>query len=86
MAASRPTSCGFCGCPIREGEPVQVIRIGGLSDRIRCARDAQGPMDLDAIEASKHGEPVKVERATGFVRAGTLRPVLDRKLKAANDD
>jgi len=49
-AASRDLVCGYRGCAIAAGQPMQIIRIGGLPDRLRCQEHAQGPVDWTQID------------------------------------
>jgi hypothetical protein len=75
-------TCGAQGCRIDEGDPVQVIQIGGLPKRYRCAKHAEGPIDWAEVEASKRSTPPTAS-APSFVRVGEVRPRLPFDSKAA---
>jgi len=87
IAAHARTTCGFAGCRIDAGDPVQVIEIGGLPKRFRCQEHAQGKVDWDAVEASKRSEyrPSSPERGA-FTRLSRVKPPIDVKALQAGSD
>lgn len=86
IAAHGLTTCGFDGCRIEEGEPVQLIRLAGLKPKFRCQRHAHGPVDWDQVNASKTSPAPTSRQPEGFTRMSRIRTEFDPKLKAAGDD
>jgi hypothetical protein len=83
--ATARTTCGYAGCNVPEGEPVQVIQIGGLPLRFRCQAHAEGDVDWAQVEASKSAPYWSSTTTPTFTRVAEIKPPFDPKRAAAGE-
>jgi len=87
IAAHSISTCGFCGCRINAGDPVQVIELPGITRKaLRCPDHARGAVDWEAVNASRHGPVIREIERGGFTRVKQIQAPFDPKMAAAGGD
>lgn len=85
-AATGVTTCGFCGCAIAEGQPVQEIHLAGIGAKFRCQAHAQGEVDWRQVQASKSSHSQPRPAGSGFVKASAIKAPFDPKAAQFKDE
>ena len=87
VKAGRDYRCGYDWCAIKEGDPMQVVDLGGVS-RVRCIVHAQGPVDWDEIAAGDVGPVTPSASSWQPVRgiSRRVRTAFDAKARQAGEE
>lgn len=87
IRANRDQLCGNCRHQIAVGDPVLVIRIPGIRDRVRCDHcEGPAPPDLSPWTPESRSGSLRAEAFTRIGRlVGSLPPSATRNFLAASD-